>query len=119
MHTAASNIVSEENVLRSDDDADDCFFNFRDSNKTTTVGLLGEMDMYLADKSREVDCLVKYPVVKQLFLKYNTGLPSSAPVERMFSLGGQILTPRRIRLSDDHFEMQLLLRANRDIQDSQ
>ena len=30
-------------------------------------------------------------------------------------LGGQILTPRRNCLSDEHFEMLLLLRATKDI----
>lgn len=95
---------------------DDGFFTFDDcgeSNSHTTI--LAEMDMYLGDTSREVTCLTKFPTVKILFLRYNTGLPSSAPVERMFSLGGQILTARRNRLSDEHFEMQLLLRANKDL----
>ena len=59
--------------------------------------------------------LNKYPYVKQLFLKYNTMLPSSAPVEHLFSFGGIIRGTKRNKLSDNMFETLLLLKANAHI----
>ena len=72
--------------------------------------------MFLNDKSPEVASLADFPTIKALFLILflNTSLPSSARVERLFSMGGQIMTPRRNHLTDEHFEMVLLLRANKD-----
>jgi hypothetical protein len=92
--------------------SEDSFFDFSDS-APDSVDMSSEMDKYLADPLREISSLNRYPMVKQLFLKTNTALPSSAPVERLFSIGGQVMTPRRNRLTDEHFEMLLLLRANR------
>lgn len=46
----------------------------------------------------------------ELFIRYNTGIPSSAAVERMFSIGKDILKPKRARLSDEHFEMLVFLK---------
>jgi hypothetical protein len=76
---------------------------------------LAEMEMFLTDGCKELASLHKYSLIKKVFISSDTGLPSSAAVERLFSLGGQILTPRRNRLSDEHFEMLVLLRANRSM----
>lgn len=66
---------------------------------------------FLDTKKKELDILNNLPIVKKVFLKYNTTLPSSAPVERLFSSGSQILVPRRNRLSDNTFEMLLCCRC--------
>ena len=46
------------------------------------------------------------------FMKHNTAIPSSAAVERIFSLGKNILRPNRALLSDKHFEMLTFLKGN-------
>ena len=56
----------------------------------------------------QIDIISKYLLVKAVFVQYNTGLPSRASVERLFSLGGQVLIPRHNRPIDDNFEMHLI-----------
>uniref|UniRef100_A0A671QI13 HAT C-terminal dimerisation domain-containing protein n=1 Tax=Sinocyclocheilus anshuiensis TaxID=1608454 RepID=A0A671QI13_9TELE len=60
----------------------------------------------------EFESLNQFPNIKNIFLKFNTPTPSSAPVEWLFSLGDLVLTPRRNRLSDKRFEKLLLMRYN-------
>ena len=50
--------------------------------------------------------------LKLLFVKYNTTLPSSAAVERLFSTGKDALRPKRARLSDKHLSMLVFLKGN-------
>ena len=47
-----------------------------------------------------------------LFIKYNSILPSSAPVERMFSIATNINKLKRNKLYDTNFELLVLLKAN-------
>jgi len=53
-----------------------------------------------------------YPLVKKLFVQHNVVLPSSAPVEHLFSFAGMITRPHRRSLSDKTFKQLLLLKAN-------
>lgn len=57
----------------------------------------------------------KFVGLKKLFLKYNSAMPSSASVERLFSCAKKVLSPSRTKLDDKNFEMQLLLHENSEI----
>ena len=48
----------------------------------------------------------------QTFMRYNTSIPSSAAVERLFSMGSNIMRPKRNRLTSTNFEMLLFLKGN-------
>lgn len=51
-----------------------------------------------------------YPRVKKAFIKFNTSLCSSAPVERLFSFAGFLHSPTRGLLSDKMFETLVFLK---------
>ena len=50
-----------------------------------------------------------------MFRYYNTGLPASAAVERLFSQAGLVFTAKRNRLTDKHFEMLVFLKVNKNV----
>jgi len=47
--------------------------------------------------------------LNKAFAKFNTTLPSSAAVERLFSLGKRVMSPNRAQMSDSTFEMNVML----------
>ena len=50
---------------------------------------------------------------RKLFIKANTSIPSGAAVECVFSLGKNVMRPKRSRLTDNHLEMLLFLKGNK------
>ncbi|KAI9554860.1 hypothetical protein GHT06_020137 [Daphnia sinensis] len=73
---------------------------FKSILTTTVPAESSEVDLFLADQSTKIRGLSKYPIIKAIFKKYNAAFPSSASVERLFSVAGRIFTPLRSRLSD-------------------
>ncbi|PAA72082.1 hypothetical protein BOX15_Mlig031089g1 [Macrostomum lignano] len=55
------------------------------------------------------------PVIHPLFVKFNTPLPSSAAVERLFSVAKDVLRAKRAPLADSTLTKLLLLRENRHL----
>jgi len=86
------------------------FYEFDSDEESTGCDSMElEAARYLSD-AKTLECLHKYPTIKKLFLKYNTTLPSSTPVERLFSIGNLVLTTKSNRLTDARYEKLLLLR---------
>lgn len=71
-------------------------YEFDDTMQENTIPVHSEILNYLqlpcAAKSDCFSQLHQFPNVKRLSLKYNTALPSSAPVERLFSFAGKCLS---------------------------
>lgn len=89
--------------------------NVRSDSTVSTVSLslnISDAILVLENKKKTLDVLNYYPGIKEIFLKYNTMLPSLAPVKRIFSSGSQILVPRRCNLGDQRFETLLFLKCN-------
>ena len=90
----------------------DEFFSFSVSDNevaesdTSSVSL--ECLQYLKDKSTSLDCLHKFPTIRKMFIMYNSAIPSLAPVGRLFSYVGMVLTKKRGCMTDDTVEQQLL-----------
>lgn len=119
------NITKNESINQSNNsmstiisESDRDFYKFIDFEKGSEIqsnsNNCGELQalQYLSDSDADIQSLHKYSIIKQICLKYNSGVPSSAPVERLFSLSGLVLTPKRCNLSDKRFEQCTLIKAN-------
>ncbi len=87
------------------------FLDFPPAEKTKP----DELDSFMKDVDKSMAMLDNYPQVKALFVKFNTAIPTSAPVERLFSQAALILTVRRNRLSDTLLEILILLKIAKKI----
>uniref|UniRef100_A0A1A8L117 HAT C-terminal dimerisation domain-containing protein n=2 Tax=Nothobranchius pienaari TaxID=704102 RepID=A0A1A8L117_9TELE len=105
---ATADVPQDSQPPASPDEMD--FFDF-EIQPRESLSAENEVTDYIRS-GHELEILNQFPTVKKIYMKYNTPTPSSAPVERLFSLGGLVLSPKRNRLSDRRFEKLLLMRYN-------
>lgn len=114
-----TNVVEANSSRRlSTIESEDDFFSYGSVKPAVQIqqcGVMEEVRKYVEGSGKSLDCLHDFPRVKQLFLKYNTTLPSAAPVQRLFSQKGNLVTSQRNFLTDDYFERIQLLRYNRNL----
>ncbi|XP_040209165.1 uncharacterized protein LOC120940399 [Rana temporaria] len=87
-------------------------FSFEEDEEETTSLAENQVADYIRSTAQNVYSLCGFSLIKKILLRFNAATPSSAPVERLFSLGKLVFSPKRNRLSDQKFEKLLLLRYN-------
>lgn len=115
------NMSSDQNTISSEGE-ENCeamseheFFPWS-NKKPKNIPIENEITSYLSKSpNKSLLSLNETPSVKNVFIKYNTPLPSSAPVERIFSVGSAILTKKRGRMTDDNFEKVMVLKCNKQL----
>ncbi|XP_036317670.1 uncharacterized protein LOC118732644 [Rhagoletis pomonella] len=79
-----------------------------------TVVIRKELTGYLHDEDKTLACLDRYPLVKQVFHKYNTLPPTSMALENFFQTFLNVLNGQKEQyLNDEHFERLVLTKANK------
>lgn len=99
-------------------ESEDDFFSYGPAKPAVQIqqrSAMEEVRRYVEGTGKSLECLQDFPRVKQLFLRYNTTLPSTAPLQRLFSQKGNLATSQRNFLTDDYFEHVQLLRYNSNI----
>nr|XP_020634101.1 uncharacterized protein LOC110070727 isoform X1 [Pogona vitticeps]XP_020634104.1 uncharacterized protein LOC110070727 isoform X1 [Pogona vitticeps] len=102
-----------------EDDSDQDFF-FDVTEPTRRSAAEEEISRYLKTPRRELSTssLEDFPRILQIFLKYNTSVPSSAALESLFGPEGSVMTVENHSLSDEVFEQLVLLKQNRRLSTS-
>ena len=96
--SAALSALPTEAVQCNGEDTDDDYFAFTNSADAESLQAASdttnkcdlEVMQFLDDSKKDLEILNRYHIVKKLFVQHSAVLPSSAPVERLFSFAGMI-----------------------------
>ena len=80
----------------------------------STVGERLDERIGRANEKNTKDCFPAYKkdAWLQKFKRFNTAIPSSATVERLFAIGSDILRSKRSSMTKENFEKFVLLHEN-------
>lgn len=92
---------------------EDDFFSFSLPAAPFPSANSNEARRFLDDPDACIEALRNHELVRKVFVRYNTALPSSASVERVFSVAADVFTRKRGKMTDENFERQLLLKLNK------
>ncbi|XP_066970541.1 uncharacterized protein [Macrobrachium rosenbergii] len=111
--TEISLSTQKQQNYHSDDSSDESFYYGKDHTSAADSDMAEvEVANYLYDSSNAITSLFGCPLIKRVFLKYNTPLTSSAPIERLFRFQGCVHEPKDYNLSDEMFEIFVVLKGN-------
>lgn len=86
----------------------DSFFDFDTPSDSLTASNVNCTEQFI--KQPVLNMKDYIPCLKKIYFQYNTLLSSSAAVEQVFSISGDILRKKRNRLIDEHFEQNTVLK---------
>lgn len=113
--TVATRKAYQENIFFNfDADSSDSDTSMTEINSSAAPLTKAELLMshFFAEESQEIQLLDRYPEIKAVFIKFNTPLPSSASLERLFSFATMTNLPKSHKLSDSMFEKRVVLKCN-------
>lgn len=109
-HESTNGILVEHS---GDELEDSSFFSWSNIKATTTISVENEVSQYLnRSLSKKFNSLNEYPNIKKSFFCYNTPLPISASIKRVFSVSNALLTKRRGKRDDNTFKNTVFLKYN-------
>ena len=121
VETALRETIEESNSSTSNEDEEDDFFSSitqpeeSRSHRSLKSKAQNLVKTWLEADSKEVlteAAFLGEQVLINLFIKYNTAIPSSAAVERLFPIGRDILRAKRATLSNANFERLVFIKGN-------
>lgn len=79
---------------------------------TSLTNEASELTRYLLSERVDLQMLNDFPIIREMFFKFNTQLPTSAVVEGMFNFAGILDNPKRCRTLPTNFENNVVIKAN-------
>lgn len=101
--------LSSSNLETNSEDEDDFFSFSNDEISVINYDFQTLVINYLSNTNIKVPLDLTFEL-KKAYIEFNTAIPSasSAPVERLFSAGGQLFDKSIGSISDNNFEMSLV-----------